>query len=67
MTAINSIAPIVAWPWHLRTLAKKDQQHGGQCCHCRREIAIAKDERGICLYCAMDRGLIPLIDEPLKD
>ena len=56
-------APIVCWPWHLRLEGPADYSAGMECTDCRRDVAAPKNaRRPICLYCAMERGLVPLIE-----
>ena len=39
-----------------------------RCCFCDRDIAVKTSEAHLtaaCIYCGIDRGLLPAIDEPL--
>mgnify|MGYP007071576222 CR=1 FL=1 len=61
--------PVVCWAWHLRDLlGLPESPRGGQCDTCRRDVAVprwAGTRRPVCIYCAMDEGLIQPIDEPI--
>lgn len=61
-------AYVVCWPWRLWWLAPNDgHPRGGRCCRCEREVAVPRSATrdGICIYCALDVGLIDGIDAPL--
>lgn len=66
---IHIAPPVVCWPWHLRDLdPAKTAAHpkGARCIHCARDVAMyGQDRRGVCIYCALDRGLTPAIDMSL--
>lgn len=41
--------------------------HGATCCFCDRDVAAPEAARGkrvACIYCGMDRGFHPAVDEP---
>lgn len=61
-----SIAPVIAWPWRLRFLGPAGCDRGGACIHCGRDVAIASPCRPVCIYCGMERGLVPLNDHPIQ-
>lgn len=51
-------------PWRGRSFVK-EPTHGGRCCFCEREIAVPESARGLtasCIYCGMDRGLVPIVE-----
>lgn len=54
----------ICMPWHGRGF-EKELTHGGRCCFCEREIAVPESARGrtaACIYCGMDRGLVPVVE-----
>jgi hypothetical protein len=56
---------VVAWPWRLRHFSGLADWQGRKCIHCQRDIAVPEAAaRGICIYCALDRGIAPAVDEP---
>jgi hypothetical protein len=64
---LTSIAPIIAWPWRLRELGPEGRVKGGNCIVCRRDVAVTDLTcRPICIYCGMDRGIVPLEDRPIR-
>ena len=70
MTALRLVPPpdVVCWPWFLRFMSA-DTRHpkGGECRACREAVAVPPDRSvaaAVCLYCAMDEGLIEGVDAP---
>lgn len=64
------LRPLVCWPWHLHRLVDGAHPTGGRCRWCRRDIAVPADladlrPMRVCLYCAIDRGILSAIDTPL--
>lgn len=60
--AITSLAIVCCMPWHCRTWVMEPVR-GDRCTYCRRDIAVpvrAKARLLACIYCGMDRGLIPI-------
>lgn len=56
---------VVCWPWHLWFLAVNDgHPRGGDCRRCGRDVAVPRSAKRdpICLYCALDVGLIDEAD-----
>ncbi len=54
------------FPWHLRHM--DGGQYGAICCFCQRDVGVpgkARGQRVACIYCGLDRGLIPVDDAPL--
>ncbi len=49
------------WPWHLWWLVEGPHPRGDRCRRCLRDVAVPQDATGrpICIYCALDLGLIP--------
>lgn len=48
--------------WHARGF-EHGPVHGGTCCWCGRDVAAPSSAQGktvACIYCGMDRGLIPI-------
>ena len=45
---------------------KTGRQRGGTCIDCGRDVAIAGPCRPVCIYCGMERGLVPLDDQPIQ-
>lgn len=59
---------IVCWPAHLAFIWEQPTQ-GADCQDCGAVVAqpvAAAKERPVCLYCAIERGLIPAEDTPLR-
>lgn len=55
--------PTVCWPWHLKFCGPSDRNHGRPCFVCGKEVATPRIcQRPICLYCGMDRGIVPLVE-----
>ena len=55
----------VSWPWHLRHL-QHGEVSGARCKFCGRDVAKpVGDHFAICVYCALDRGVIPVEDKPI--
>lgn len=55
----SPVAFCAAWHCHFGT----DPVHGARCCWCEREVAAPEHARGktvACIYCGMDRGLVPI-------
>lgn len=44
-----SIAPIVAWPWALRSLGPAGRDRGGACIDCGRDVAVPGLCRPVCI------------------
>ncbi len=68
MGEIATLAPVVCWPWHLWFLADGDcHPQGASCSRCGRDIAVPTTAAGrlVCLYCALDSGLLPATEIPL--
>lgn len=66
----RTVAP--CWPWAERFNDPADQQPLARLCiRCKIDVALPRADEGhtpMCLYCAMDRGLIPAeIIEPGDD
>lgn len=58
---------VPCWPWSLRFLSEQPAV-GEQCRECGRDVARPEAKAGevpVCIYCALDSGLLPLEDEPL--
>lgn len=55
---IPSISPEIVWPWRLRHCGPDENTYGGNCMHCNRDVATKKHVRCLCIYCAIDRGMI---------
>lgn len=71
MTALRVIPPepIVCWPWSTARLVFDGPFRGGACDRCARPVALspsAGHRLPVCIYCAMDEGLIALEDKPLS-
>lgn len=71
MLSVVPKAVVVCAPWHLRGFGEPcadDGNHpkGGQCTDCGRDIAVPHSAAGepICLYCGMERGIVPIEDKP---
>jgi hypothetical protein len=64
---VAAIETVPCWPWSLRYLQAGDID-GGLCRYCRRDVAKPRAASGIiaCLYCAIERGITPAVDEPLN-
>lgn len=63
--------PTACMPWHARNCHGGGRpDRGGECRWCKREIAIPDDtpprSTTVCIYCAMDRGVIPAIEIPFS-
>lgn len=60
-------APAAFGPaWHSRS-EDPPAAAPARCCFCDRDIAVKASEAHLtaaCIYCAIDAGLIPAIDEP---
>lgn len=63
-------------PWHTRgtpfvTHGDETTFHGATCCFCERSIAAPESAKGklvSCIYCGMDRGLLPAVEiEPFNE
>ncbi len=55
-------------PWHARWM--EGEVYGAMCCFCDRSIAApgwTKGKHVACIYCGLDRGLIPAIDVPIGE
>lgn len=67
--AAIKVEPVICWPWHLWRLEESEgHPQGGVCRICRRDVAVprgAPASAAICIYCGLDRGLTPALDEPL--
>lgn len=67
MLRLVSVRTVVCAPWHLRgdlPSCAGDGKHplGARCHKCAREVALPRSmaaETPICLYCALDEGIIP--------
>lgn len=60
--------PVICWPWTLRG-GEPDGLHpiGAECERCRCDVAQPRslaDREPFCLYCALDIGLLPLVEVP---
>lgn len=56
------------WPWELAWLDGRNAQYA-TCRTCERDVAQPKAnarEVPVCLYCAMDSGLVEPVDVPLS-
>jgi hypothetical protein len=62
--------PVVCWPWHLHFLADQaGHPIGGSYTACQQDVAVPRDQSpagAICLYCAMDQGLVEAVDRPFS-
>jgi hypothetical protein len=59
---------VACWPWGLSWLDGKPVRFA-TCRTCKRDVAqpeAAARDVPICLYCALDSGLLPAIDIPLN-
>lgn len=57
----------VCWPWHLWWLVEGAHPIESHCRFCRRDVALPRaeaDKQPVCLYCAMDRGLVEAVEIP---
>lgn len=55
------------WPWSLRHLGEEPAT-GATCRTCRRDVALPTARSGevaICIYCALDSGLLEAEETPL--
>lgn len=62
--------PVVCWPWHVARAVFDQPLKGGQCEPCGRDVAVPANagfKPPMCVYCAMDLGLVDLEDRPLID
>lgn len=60
---VVSLKPVICWPWHIRLLGPDNYIHGANCTYCGRDVAAPPGIRLlICLYCGMERGLVPLVE-----
>ena len=51
-------------PWHARGW-EDEPEHGAVCCFCQRDVAAPESARGktvSCIYCGMERALVPLVE-----
>lgn len=65
--AVTSIAPVVAWPWHLRDMGPTDHTVGASCIQCGRDVAAPPTPcRPVCIYCGMSRGIVRSDDVPIE-
>ena len=54
----------VAWPWRLRHTQERDTVPS-RCKFCERDAAKPReDDLAVCIYCALDRGFVPVEDKP---
>jgi hypothetical protein len=63
-----SISPVVCQTWGLRGFIEGPVT-GGQCNRCSRDVAVPGSvgrRRPVCVYCALDIGLVPAIDVELS-
>lgn len=73
--AVLALAPPqvrACWLWHLRFMDKQlGDRHprGMECRTCNADVAGPADGRwvAVCIYCAMDQGIVPLEDVPPYD
>lgn len=59
---------VACWPWDLGWLERESFQYA-TCRTCNRDVAqpIARSgEVPVCLYCGLDSGLVPAIEEELS-
>lgn len=66
--SLVTVRPIVCWPWHLRFLVKVPVV-GEACTFCGRDVAapVATHKAPqACLYCALDRGEIEAVEQPIE-
>ena len=65
-SAVNviDITIAVCWPWRLRHCGEAAHTQGAKCIYCGRDVAAPDRRRAMCIYCALDRGVIPAVDEP---
>jgi hypothetical protein len=49
--------------WHAR--AGLHRFYGATCCFCERDVAAPEANKTVaCIYCGLDRGLVPAIEVP---
>jgi len=61
---------VPCWPWHLRMSMESEGHPIGDQCACGKEVALPRQFAGaeaVCLYCALDSGLLPSTEEPPDD
>ena len=61
------VRQVACWPWGLGWLTNAAVQYA-TCRTCQRDVAQPKErakEVPVCLYCALESGLLPEIDLPL--
>jgi hypothetical protein len=65
------LSPVVCLLWRLRIVPDGEPHPiGANCIGCGRDLALRRHyakREAICLYCAMDRGIIPLVELPPDD
>jgi hypothetical protein len=60
--------PCYAWEHrHLSIYFPKQHPQGGNCADRGRDVAVFKPGRPVCLYCGLDSGLIPPIEQPFDE
>lgn len=60
---------VACWPWPMRDM-QPERPIGAVCRDCGRDVALPITEREcvpVCIYCAMDAGLIEAVDTPLGE
>ena len=64
--SIVTARQVACFPWHLR-ICFDVPVRAAFCRSCQLDVALPVDrerDRPICIYCAMDSGLIPAVDVP---
>lgn len=63
---VVEVEPVVCWSWRLRDCADLPEHPvGGTCNRCSRDVAVPRDagtREPVCLYCALDAGIIPEVE-----
>lgn len=60
---------VACWPWGLRAMEPR-RVLGAVCRGCRIDVALPIDQREdtpICIYCALDNGIVEAVDVPLDE
>jgi hypothetical protein len=60
---------VPCWPWHLHWIPREEVQYA-TCRTCERDIAqpmARSKEVPVCIYCAMESGLLPLEERPFHE
>jgi len=68
LTLVHS-RQVACWPWSLGWI-DREAVHYATCRTCQRDVAQPKEAAKlvpVCLYCALESGLLPLEDSPLGE